>query len=243
MRLSNVIIIIAMLCGTAVLTSLGWWQIERLYWKEDLIAKVENRIKLAPIEINEFLDRQILEDNWPYTPVTAAGVFDHSKEVYFFATDKKGGSGWNVHTPLKLNSGKILIVNRGFVPFTFKDPATRRDGQVEGEQIIIGLIRVPQKQKPSSSFENAPEKREFYWRSHPQMVHIMRDSEQQEFVPFFVDANDAPNPGGWPKGGTTIISFPNSHLQYAGTWFGLALTLLGVGGYFLYTRRKTGIKT
>ena len=57
-------------------------------------------------------------------------------------------------------------------------------------------------------------------------------------APVFIDANTAPNPGGLPVGGVTMIEFPNSHLQYALTWFGLAGALIAVGGYFLWTRRK-----
>lgn len=239
MRKSNLLILICMAAGLAVLGMLGTWQVQRLHWKEDLIKTVEARTKLAPMQIEDFLDRQMLEDNWPYSPVTVTGVFDHSKEVFYYTTAKSGGAGWNVHTPMKLPDGKTVIVNRGFVPFTFKETDKRLAGQVAGEQTVTGLVRVPLDDKPNSLVpDNALDKREFYWRSLPQMVELMRSSKDEQFVPFFVDADDQPNPGGFPIGGTTIIAFPNNHLQYAVTWYGLALTLLGVGSYFLYTRRR-----
>ncbi len=240
MKRSTLLIVVCMIAGLAVLCSLGNWQVKRLFWKEELIARIDARIKLAPMPLDEFLDRQMLEDNWPYSPVSATGIYDHSKEVYFYATNKTGAAGWNVHTPMRLANGKLLIVNRGFVPFDWKDPSNRLDGQLTGIQQITGLVRVPGNEKPSSFVpNNALEKREFYWRSLPQMISLMGNKPDQEFVPFFIDANDAPNPGDWPQGGTTIISLPNNHLQYAVTWYGLALTLLGVGGYFLYTRRQS----
>lgn len=228
-----------MAVGITVLCGLGTWQVQRLFWKEELIAKVEQRTALAPMEINDFLDRQMVEDNWSYSPIKAQGVFDHTKEVYFFTTSKTGRSGWNIQTPMLLDNGKYLIVNRGFVPYDMRDPSTRLEGQVSGKQSITGFVRVPEKVKPNSFFpDNIPEKRELYWRDYNLLVDLMGKSEGRDFVPFFVDVNDAPNPGGFPKGGTTIISFPNSHLQYAVTWYGLALALLGVGGFFLYSRRQ-----
>ena len=239
MRKSNLIALACMIAGIVVLCSLGTWQVKRLFWKEELLATIEARAKLAPMEINDFLDRQMLEDNWPYSPVSATGKFDHSKEVYYYTTAKSGGAGWNVHTPLKLESGKTLIVNRGFVPFDGKDASKREIGQVTGKQTITGLVRVPLPEKPNSFVpDNAPVKREFYWRSLPEMKSLMQTSVNEQFVPFFVDADDTPNPGGYPRGGTTLVSLPNNHLQYAVTWYGLALTLLGVGSYFLYSRRQ-----
>ena len=239
MRTSTIITVLFMIVGIIILCGLGTWQVKRLYWKEALIAKVERRTALAPMEINNFLDRQMVEDNWPYSPISAKGTYDHSREVYFFTTSKEGRSGWNVHTPMLLGNGKYLIVNRGFVPYDMKEPDKRANGQVTGEQSIKGLVRVPQKEKPNGWFpENNPAGRELFWRDYNLFVDLMGKDRGREFVPFFVDADEAPNPGGWPKGGTTIISFPNSHLQYAVTWYGLALTLLGVGSYFLYSRRQ-----
>ena len=119
-----------------------------------------------------------------------------------------------------------------------RDPQKRLQGQLEGEQEVTGLARAVIKEQPNSFVpDNNLDRREFYWKSHSQMADLMSKSDTGSFIPFFVDADEAPNPGGWPKGGTTIISFPNNHLQYALTWFGLALALLGVGSYFLYARR------
>lgn len=239
MRISTFVIVASMIAGIIVLCGLGSWQVKRLYWKETLIAKVEQRTSLAPMEISNFLDRQMVEDNWPYSPISAKGTYDHSKEVYFFTTSKEGRSGWNVHAPMLMDNGKYLIVNRGFVPFDMREPEKRAKGQVAGEQTIKGFVRVPEKEKPNGWFpENNPDDRELYWRDFNVFVDLMGKDQGREFVPFFVDVDEASNPGGWPKGGTTIISFPNSHLQYAVTWYGLALSLLGVGSFFLYSRRQ-----
>ncbi len=239
MRFSTIAIITSMIIGIAVLCALGTWQVKRLFWKEALIAEVEKRTAQPPVALDAFLQSQTDKENWPYSPVTTQGVYDHSKEVYFFTTSIKGRSGWNVHTPMLLDNGKYLIVNRGFVPYDMQESEKRAEGQVTGKQQLAGLVRVPETEKPNGWFpENDPEKRELYWRDYDVFIDLMGKGEGREFVPLFVDANDAPVQGGFPKGGTTIIAFSNSHLQYAVTWYGLALALVGVGGYFLYSRRQ-----
>jgi len=239
MKLSTIAVLVFMAIGIAVLCALGTWQVKRLFWKEALIAEVEERTSQKPMKLSEFLETQTDKNTWPYSPVMTQGIYDHSKEVFFFTTSIEGRSGWNVHTPMLLDNGKYLIVNRGFIPYDQQAPERRLEGQVTGKQQLAGLVRVPEKEKPNDWFpENQPEKRELYWRDYDVFTNLMGKDEGREFVPLFVDANDAPVPGGSPKGGTTIIAFSNSHLQYAVTWYGLALALLGVGGYFLYSRRQ-----
>jgi surfeit locus 1 family protein len=239
MRISTIAILVSMIIGITVLCALGTWQVKRLFWKEALIAEVQARTAQPPVALDAFLKAQTDKENWPYSPVVTQGIYDHSKEVYFFTTSIEGRSGWNVHTPMLLENGKYIIVNRGFVPYDMQETEKRLEGQVKGKQQLAGLVRVPEIEKPNGWFpENDPDKRELYWRDYDVFVNLMGKNEGREFVPLFVDANDAPVPGGFPKGGTTIIAFSNSHLQYAVTWYGLALALLGVGGYFLYSRRQ-----
>ena len=234
---STLILLICILAGTLVLGALGTWQVKRLLWKEALIERINDRIIREPVALDELAGEGIRRDTHEYLPVSAKGVFDHSSEVYFFTTGPGGVPGWNVHTSLKLDDGKRLIVNRGFVPFEMKAPELRAEGQVGGERSVVGLVRLPMAEKPFGSVDNDLEKREFYWRSLNEMKKVMGKGEE-EYLPVIIDATDTPNPGGWPKGGTTIISFPNNHLQYAITWYGLMLTLWGVGFFFLYSRRR-----
>ena len=227
-----------MVSGIAVLCTLGTWQMKRLYWKEALIEKVNERIASEPQSLFELLENTPSLDDLNYIPAKISGEYDHTKEVYYFTTGKESTSGWNVHTPLILSDGRILIVNRGFVPDWNKNPDTRKDGQITGLQEVTGLVRNPIAQKPNDFVpDNNLEKREFFWRSHKQMMQLMSDNNSQEFLPVILDANEQNNPAGWPQGGTTIISFPNNHLQYAFTWFGLAAALLMVGSFFIYSRR------
>ncbi|MGV0879248.1 SURF1 family protein [Martelella sp. FLE1502] len=209
------------------LISLGNWQVRRLHWKEALLASVEQQLQAPPITLAEAeaLPRSEIE----YRPIAVTGRFEHDRERHFFAT-YEGQSGYYVYTPLRLADGRAVFVNRGFVPFDMKDAATRPEGQVTGTVTVTGLARDRLDEKPSFAVpENAIAQNIFYWKDIDAMAQSTGLSAG-EVVPFFVDADDAPNPGGLPVGGVTRISFPNDHLQYAITWYGLAAVLAVIVG-------------
>ena len=60
----------------------------------------------------------------------------------------------------------------------------------------------------------------------------------QSVAPYFIDADDTKNPGGLPVGGLTQVVFPNNHLVYAITWYGLAVITFGLAGYLVYFERQ-----
>jgi surfeit locus 1 family protein len=224
------------LAGLAVLIGLGTWQVNRLAWKDALLASIEQRTHAAPRPIAE-IERQFSRDgDVEYWPVEATGAFLHGKERHFFATFD-GQSGFFVYTPLELADGRVVFVNRGFVPYDRKDAATRAQGQVAGPVTISGLARNPLAGKPSSIVpDNEPDKNIFYWKDIRSMAKSA-GVDSSGLLPFFIDAGPAANPGGLPVGGVTIVDLPNNHLQYAVTWYGLAAALAGVLGVWLWRRR------
>jgi surfeit locus 1 family protein len=235
--LSRFVLLVSVLAATAVLAGLGAWQVQRLQWKEDLIAQVGARIKSPPLSLQEMSVQFEEGGDVDYAPVTLAGTFDHSREMYYYTTHE-GQAGWSVYTPLVLDSGNVVLVNRGFVPAELKDPAKRAGGQVTGKVTVTGLARNALTEKPNRMMpDNDPAKGDFFWKSMAEMAGAAK-VEPGKLVPFFVDADASANPGGWPLGGTTIVSFPNNHLQYAITWFGLAIACLGVGGWLLFSNRN-----
>ena len=234
---------VAMMLGIvalAVLAGLGTWQMQRLARKEALLSSIDQRLHAAPRPLAE-IERQFAQSgDVDYWPIELSGVFDHSREQHFFAT-YEGQSGFFVYTSLILADGRRIFVNRGFVPYDNKDPATRPDGQVDGTVTIGGLARNPLAEKPSSLLpDNQAEENIFYWKDLATMAKSA-GVDPSTLLPFFVDAGPARNPGGLPVGGVTIIDLPNSHLQYAVTWYGLAAGLAGVLGVWLWraTRERT----
>lgn len=236
MRISTIILVVCIALGTVALSALGFWQLKRLAWKEALIARVEQNRAGAPVTMETIATALDEGEDIEYRPVQVAGTFLHDYESHFFVT-QNGRPGYHVFTPLIRDSGQLVLVNRGFVPIELKDVAKREAGQITERVEIAGLARSAPSEKPNSFVPNNDlTKNVFYWKSMNQMLGRMPEKGGGDTANFFVDAGVAPVPGGWPKGGATLISFPNSHLQYAVTWFGLALTLLGVGGFFLRSR-------
>ena len=216
------------LAGLTVLTGLGTWQLQRKAWKDQLIAKIAERVTAPPIRLaGDGQSRTVAEsDDLEYLHVAFKGRFHHDKERYLYAP-ASAGLGWHVYTPLEWAPARFVWVNRGFVPDARKDPATRREGQLTGEVEIAGLLRIRQA-KGAFTPTNDVARNLWYW---PDVAAMQASAfgTGTSALPFTVDADARPEPpGGLPRGGVTRLDLPNRHLEYALTWFGLALTLIGV---------------
>jgi len=213
----------------AALMSLGVWQVERLHWKLGLIAEVNRNLAAAPLSLDA---ARALGAKAQYRRVALSGRFDNAHESYVFTTGPDGTPVYHVVTPLLLAGGLALMVDRGYVPSTLLDPKTRVAGEIEGTRQIVGVWRMPDAPGP---FTPPPDlgKRVWYAREVTAMARL---SDVRLAAPVIVEADAAPNPGGWPKGGQTVVHFRNEHLQYAITWFALAAGLVLV--YLAYHRAQ-----
>ena len=226
------------LLGIAILFSLGTWQVERLFWKQGLMAEIDGRIHAEPIDLPTLQRRFAAGEPVQYTPVTLTGRFINASERFFLSTFE-GQAGWNVYVPLVTGAGDLVFVNRGFVPYDMRDPAKRRAGQPDGEVTITGLARVPPAEKPGYFMpDNEPAKDTFFWQDLPAMAAGVALPAGAKLVPFFVDAGPGRAVGGWPVGGTTVVSLPNDHLQYAVTWYGIGLALVVMTGMMVARRYR-----
>jgi surfeit locus 1 family protein len=232
-RIAKAVLLLALL---GILLSLGTWQVKRLQWKEGLLADIAERQAAAPVPLADIEAMAAKGGDIEYRRITAAGRYLNDKERHFFAT-YNGMSGFYVYTPLQLDDGRFLLVNRGFVPYDQKEPKTREKGELGGEQSVAGLARARLPGKPSSLLpDNDVAKNIFYWKD----LDVMASSiglDPAKVVPFFVDADTTPNPGGLPVGGVTIVDLPNDHLQYAVTWYGLAAALAAIVAISWYRQR------
>jgi surfeit locus 1 family protein len=218
--------VVALVCA-----SLGAWQLERLEWKTNLIAERRAAVQSAPVPLPKTLEEaRRLE----FRPVVAEGVFLNDKEIYLGAASPRGGEpGYQVLMPLRLADDRIVFVNRGYVPAALKNPEKRSAGQLAGPVRVTGLLRLP-KGKPGWLVpDNRPDLNYWFWVDLPAMEAATGLSG---VAPFYIDADATPNPGGWPKGGVTAIDLPNDHLQYAITWFALAVAAVAV---YVVWRRQT----
>lgn len=218
---------ILVLIALAILISLGTWQVERLHWKEGLLADIAERQAASPVPLADIEAMAAAGGDIEYRKVTATGRYINNKERHFFAT-WRGQTGYYIYTPLELADGRTLFVNRGFVPFENKEPEMRMQGQLTDQQTVTGLARAKLPGKPSWVVpDNDIAKNIFYWKD----LDVMAESvglDKAGVIPFFVDADSTPNPAGLPIGGVTQVDLPNDHLQYAFTWYGLAAVLVVV---------------
>jgi surfeit locus 1 family protein len=218
-----------------LLLALGFWQVERLFWKQDLIAQRQVAIAAAPVAAPRGWEEA---RGMEFRHVTDEGAFLNDKEIYLGATSEAGRQGYQVLTPFLESGGRIVFVNRGFIPAELKDPAKRAAGQIAGTVRVQGLLRLPPAEKPAWFLpDNRPDLNYWFWVDLPAMSAADR---LDRVAPFFIDADAAPTPGGWPKGGVTRLALPNDHLQYAITWFSLAVALIVI--YVLFHRRSAGPK-
>ncbi|PDT02171.1 cytochrome c oxidase assembly protein [Rhizobium chutanense] len=218
---------ILVLIALAILISLGTWQLQRLHWKEGLLADIAARQVAAPVPLADIEAMAASGGDIEYRKVTATGRYINNKERHFFAT-WRGQTGYYIYTPLEIADGRALFVNRGFVPFDNKEPEMRMQGQLTDQQTVTGLARSKLPGKPSWVVpDNDVAKNIFYWKD----LDVMAESvglDKARVIPFFVDADSTPNPAGLPIGGVTQVDLPNDHLQYAFTWYGLAAVLVVV---------------
>jgi surfeit locus 1 family protein len=225
-------------CGVlfAILCWLGVWQLERLQWKLALIATVNGHMTAAPVTLDQIT--AMPADQAQYRRVTLQGHFDHAKEAYVFTTDATGAPVYHVLTPFVTGGGKTLMVDRGAVPKEKLDPVSRAAGQVSGETSVTGVWRAPD---APGLFTPAPDLAHRIWYARD-LASIAAADHLALSAPVVIEADATPNPGGWPKGGQTVVTFRNEHLSYAVTWFGLAAMLLGVWFSYHFSRGHIAFK-
>ncbi len=225
----SIIQVVIVALAFCLLMGLGIWQLQRLDEKTAILTAIDQGLSADAVALPPAISDPT---PWNYRPVTLEGRFDHDHELYFHTTSVDGKAGYHILTPLVRDHGDTVLVDRGWVPPTHKDPATRADGQISGPVHVTGITRVPRK---GGVFVPDPDVRGNLWFQID--IPAMAAATGLELMPIVVDAAREPvNPGGLPVGGQTRLDIPNNHLDYAFTWFGLGLTLIVI--YVVYLRRR-----
>ncbi|MEK8030078.1 SURF1 family protein [Ideonella sp. DXS29W] len=233
----------ALALAFAVFVALGVWQVQRLAWKEGLIARVEQHRHAKPQpapgpDAWAHLTREADE----YRRVVVEGRFDHQRSTLVTATTELGSGYW-VLTPLLRKDGSWLLVNRGFVPVDRRESVVN-DATANGDENVIGLLRFTE---PGGAFLRQNDAASGRWYSRD--VGALAASLQLGPVvaPYFIDqvaphaAAHAPAPAGareWPRAGMTVVQFSNNHRIYAATWFALAAMAACAFAYLVLDERR-----
>lgn len=217
--------------GVVVLCALGVWQVQRLHWKTDLIARVEARLAAPPAPApgpGDWLGLTAKDDE--YRRVAVTGRYDFAAEELAQAVTAQGPGFW-VMTPLETSQGWAVWINRGFVPMDRREvpDRARPDGTVE----VTGLLRMTQ---PGGAFlrKNDPQAGRWYSRD---VAALSAQHGIAQAAPYFIDAEAGEVAGALPVGGLTVVSFRNTHLSYALTWFAMAT---GLAAASVFALRRDG---
>lgn len=213
-----------------VLLALGTWQMARRAEKHTLINQVEAQLQVPPVALP---DRVADPAAFDYRRVSVRGRFLHDKEMLLSSRARRGVAGYHVVTPLRREGAPMVLIDRGWVPRDRAQPVRRAEGQVTGTVSVTGIARVPSRH---GLFTPANDPVRGFWLiADPAAMALAAGIGP---VPgLIVEADATPNPGGYPKGTVPVVGVTDNHLQYALTWYSLALVLLVVV-YAVRRRRK-----
>lgn len=230
----------------AILVSLGVWQLQRLAWKEAIVARIDSRIHQAPAALPAQAQWSALNpDDYDYAHVRAKGRYLQGPEALIFRSssphraDANAGPGYQVLNALALDGGGIVLVDRGFAPLAWKDDPKLRTPPPDGAVEVTGLMRPPEERNFFTPADQ-PDKGLWFTRDPAGMAARLG---LKDAAPFVIDedarqGNARQGEASWPHGGATELRIPNNHLSYALTWFGLAATLAGVFGVWAWKRSR-----
>ncbi len=222
----------------ALLIGLGVWQLQRLHWKLALIEQVNRNMHARPVQLGGGGHLE-WEPETNYLRVLVGGRFVNSKEAYIFGIGPEGGPVYHVIVPFLTDNGEMYLVDRGIVPRDLRNPATRPAGIRNAETKVVGIWRWAE---APGAFTPKPDLAKRLWYFKDVGAIARADGIKLWEPPGLIEADATPNPGGWPRGGQTVVAFRNEHLQYAITWFLMAAGLLGVYLAYHVSKGRLGLR-
>lgn len=221
-----------------VLLGLGTWQLDRMSWKRDLLATMEDRMAQPPVMLPADIGDPT---GWAYRRVALSGRYLHAHELHLASRTYRGQAGYHLLTPLVRDDlpddaagPRVVLIDRGWVPTGALDPATRPDSRPEGPQTVTGIAREPLPQAWMQP-DNEPGNNVWFWIDLP-AIAAAAGLAPADLAPLTVERDADPEGPALPVGGRTRLDLPNNHLEYAITWYSFALILMVI--YILYHLRR-----
>jgi surfeit locus 1 family protein len=207
------------LAGAGVLIALGLWQVQRLAWKEAVLAEIDARIGADAVAVPATPDP--VSDR--FLPVRAEGRFT-GEGLEVLVSQKQVGAGYRMVAVLETGAGRRLLVDRGFL----REAQRASTPRATGDATVTGNLHWPDE---VDGFTPDPDRARGMWfaRDLPAMAAELR-TEPVLIVARTVDPAD-PAVVPLPLDSSGI---PNDHLEYAVTWFSLAAVWLGMTALLLW---------
>lgn len=210
------------ICGLSVLCALGTWQVQRLEWKTALLADIQNQSQrgLSQLKISDLTpDNQYLQGE-------ISGRFLFDKEIALQPRTFKGTPGVHVITPLVLDNGQTLLVNRGWAPLGYE---TQEQETTNKHISVPGMIRTPA--KPNIFVpKNTPSANQWYAINIPELAASKTLPDIAPVMLYAIDLTGGSKGISYPDPNALEIHINNNHLQYAFFWFAMAAALLAIYG-------------
>jgi surfeit locus 1 family protein len=216
--------------GVAILLALGTWQLSRLAEKQALLAEIARRAGAPPVSLSEILSRREKGAAIEFVTVRMKGSFDHASERHKLAAFE-GSPGWQIITPFRSDEGIVALVDRGVVPADLRDPSARKENPLPME--FTTVVRAHDHERGFFDPENDVDGNIWYWWDVPAMLSSVAIAPDMKVAPFILQELPGSDPDAFPRASKPDIQLANNHLQYAITWFSLALVLLVIAGLFI----------
>lgn len=226
-------ILLATLIGTAILVTLGIWQVQRLQWKEGLLAQLAANAMAEPVGLQEAAALAGQGRDPEFVRVKFTASYKHDAWKKMIAT-YQGGQGWTIITPAVTADGWAVIVDRGRLPGQRLENFDQPEGEVE----IEGVLRTYRRGQALFDPENDPRANLWYWWDVPAMLAESGLAEGLKPFPHVVQLVPSATAAEFPRPEEPKANLANNHLGYAITWFGLAATLLAVAGFYIYDLKR-----
>lgn len=233
MAVHLIVIVIA-----GVFIRLGIWQLDRLAERRTSNAAIAERTEIAPVDLSDLLENVAVSDR-EYRRVVVTGTFDVDGEVLIRSRTHNGEAGFHVVTPLVVNDGSAVLVNRGWVPLDLDTPPVSTALPPVGPVEVTGTVRESQAAPALGPRDPSEGKlQRLYWIDIPRI----QQQSSHPLTPISVElVSQVP-----AKAGRLPIPVPartlteGSHLAYALQWF--AFAVIGLGGYgaLLHRNRRIG---
>lgn len=213
------------------LLALGTWQLHRLAWKEALIAERESQLAAPPLPLPAFEGAP--PASLAHRRVRLSGRFLSDKSLFYGSRVVREAPGVEILTPLRLADGRIIMVNRGWVPLDRKAPESRPESLPQGRVEVTGILRPSLKQGGWFTPDADLAEGHWYFYDTAGMARYLG----LDLLPAVVEALPGAEPGRLPVAREGKVELVNNHLQYALTWYALALALLVI--YVRYHLKRT----
>lgn len=210
---------LATVLALAVLVSLGTWQLQRLAWKTDLIERATERLAGPPEALPPAVDDAAALD---FRRIAVRGIYLHDQSVTFGYSVQGSEPGGRLLTPLRLEDGRTLLVDRGWLPEELP-PNVPEPPQPTGLVELSGVLRYRGAiERTWLTPEDDPAGRRWFTLD-PEPIGAALGLD---LMPFVLVLEASEGPAGLPRAAPVAVNFRNDHLGYALTWYGLAAGLV-----------------